>query len=257
MKGGKFKSSFARRVRSPSVPVPSVPVPSVPTFGVDKVKGSKYNPVFKRKTEARTKIDDSQMRDATSKETLDALENIIQTYNSNPATKNIDEFSQLIPDRTNLDAVDRGVEMTGKLIGSLAGDVAAKFVRFMIMKYVDLFTGAVGTIVPPEVKIETTKSIMDLSDDQLLLGLNTLITRQLNLRNPDIISSHLRDNPKDIVYYPALMYKKFPWKTEGVDGLGDDDFPWTHEPSLTKKGSIKGGRKTQRGKTQRGNKNKK
>jgi hypothetical protein len=178
----------------------------------------------------------------------EALKKILEAYNSNPSTRNINEDNHLIPDYTQLTAANEGIDLAGRLAGTIMGDVAAKFVRYTINKYVDIGTSMFG-MIPPEVKIAAVETGLENTDEQLLVALNTLIVQYLQTMKPDTIESHLVKFPKNNVYHPGIMKDDaFIWKRDGVDGLGDDKLSWADNEVITASG---GGRRTKRSRTKR------
>jgi hypothetical protein len=182
------------------------------------------------------------------KESIKALNKILDAYNDNPSTRNITEDDHLIPDYTQLKAANEGIDLAGKLAGTILGDVAAKFVRYTIMKYVDIGTSMFG-MIPPEVKIAAVDTGLENTDEQLLVALNTLIVQYLQTMKPGTIEAHLVEFPKNNVYHPGIMKDDaFIWKLDGIDGLGNDQLPWSHNEVISASG---GGRRTKRSRTRR------
>jgi len=178
----------------------------------------------------------------------EALKQILEAYNNKPSTRNIQEYSHLIPDYTQLTAANEGIDLAGRLAGTILSDVATKFVRHTIMKYMDIGTSMLG-MIPPEVKIAAVDTGLENTDEQLLVALNTLIVQYLQTMKPNTIESHLVNFPKNNVYHPGVMKDDaFIWKRDGVDGLGDDKLSWTDTKVITASG---GGRRTKRSRTKR------
>ena len=179
---------------------------------------------------------------------IEALKEILKAYNNNPSTRNINEDEHLIPDFTELQAANEGIDLAGRLAGTILGDVAAKFVRYTINKYVEFGTSMFG-MIPPEVKIAAVQTGLENTDEQLLVALNTLIVQYLQTMKPKTIETHLVNFPKNNVFHPGIMKDDaFIWKLDGIDGLGNDQLPWDDNEVITASG---GGRRTKRNLTKR------
>ena len=162
--------------------------------------------------------------------TIAALHDLLSTYNASVSNEIIEEGSHIIPDKTKIDAIDKGVQLAGELAGTIVGDIGSKLLKYFVMKYTDFATNMFGTIVPPEFKTEGANMLLDSTDANLLLALNTLIVQRLNEENPNVIHSHLSNHPDNNVYFPAHIFpKQIPWKKDDVEGLGDDDFDWSYD----------------------------
>jgi len=164
--------------------------------------------------------------------TIAALHDLLSTYNASVSNEIIEEGSHIIPDQTKMEAIDKGVQLAGELAGTIVGDIGSKLLKYFVMKYTDFATTMFGTIVPPEFKTEGANMLLDSTDANLLLALNTLIVQRLNEENTNIIHSHLSEHPRNNVYYPGHIFpNKIPWKEDDVEGLGlgDDDFDWSYD----------------------------